>query len=372
MHALANNVIGQLKYDINGAATSLVVSPLAGSPPFNLPPAPTDSGAGTPTYGEPVGILTLVDRLDLSAAKIEHVLYTGRAAESGGAYTYSGLVRGQEGTSAQSWTVAGGAYVIQQPTRGVLAIETKIAMLRSLGLLVHKRDAAMNWDGSNFKFDTFVMFGAGRGRHWGSDGYFTITMPANGTTVKGFGGASDATVASAAIPIAAKHALYFEPNISGANTTIAGNFKLVATTSDYAVPPHWILLAVHSEVTSGDKALRVATGETRYPWRVVGGGGEPAFLNSWVNFAGGFADASFRKDDAGLVYLKGMVKSGTVLSNIFTLPAGYRPAENMIFAVTSADAFGRITIATNGNVKQDVGVNTWIELNSIAPFLATQ
>jgi hypothetical protein len=68
-------------------------------------------------------------------------------------------------------------------------------------------------------------------------------------------------VAAGAIPIAAKHALYFEPYISGPNATIAGNFRLVATTADYAVPLHWILLAVHSEVVAGDKTLRLATGE---------------------------------------------------------------------------------------------------------------
>src|SRR4051812_28669189 len=115
MYTLANNVVGKLKYDIAGGDVSLVVKPIAGTP-FNLPPAPTD--AAVPTYGKPYGILTLIDRLDSSAAKVEHVLYTARAAEAAGAYTFTGLLRGQEGTAGQAWIAD--AFVIQQPTENVL------------------------------------------------------------------------------------------------------------------------------------------------------------------------------------------------------------------------------------------------------------
>lgn len=357
MYQLANNVLGTLKYDIAGGGLSIVVAPISGTP-FNLPPAPTDSAAGTPTYGKPFGLLIIADRLDLSQAKYEIVLYSARAAEVAGAYTFTipSGGRGWESTSAQAWTA--GAYILGVATENALADETRSAVMRAELLLVHKRDAAMTWDGSSFKFDTFICHGAGRGKHWGSDGYFTIVMPANTTTVKGFGGAADATVASGAIPIAAKHALYFEPFISGANATIAGNFRLVATTSDYSVPKHWILLAAHSEVTAGDKLLRIATGDTMTPWFNIGAGAPaPAFANSWVDAGSTFAVAAMRKFN-GNVELRGRIKSGTVDTAAFVLPAGWRPAADRLFAsVSTGVAAAYVWVDSSGNVKPN-GVNT--------------
>jgi hypothetical protein len=250
-------------------------------------------------------------------------------------------------------------------TENALAGDTRGAVLRAEFLLVHKRDAVMTWDGSSFKFDTFVCHGAGRGKQWGSDGYFTIGMPANGTTVKGFGGASDTTVASLAIPIAAKHALYFEPYISGPNATIAGNFRLVATTSDYTVPAHWILLAVHSEVTAGDKMLRIATGETLTPWFTIGGGAPaPAFSNSWVDFAGAYSTTAMRKLN-GDVELRGLIKNGVIGSLAFTLPAGWRPASILLMATASNAAFGMVQIDSTGGVNPASGNNTYSSLFGI-------
>jgi hypothetical protein len=62
----------------------------------------------------------------------------------------------------------------------------------------------------------------------------------------------------------------------------------------------------------------------------VGAAGEPAFENSWANESPGFeSSAAFYKDPFGIVHLKGLVASGA-LGNIFTLPAGYRPAKNLV------------------------------------------
>lgn len=369
MYQLANNVLGTLKYDIAGAALSFVVAPISGTP-FNLPGAPTDASAGTPTYGRPYGLAVLMDRLDPSQAKYEIAIYSARAAEAGGAYTYTvpSGGRGREGTSALAWTA--GAYVMQIATENVLAGETRQAVGRALELLAHKRDAVLTWDGSNLKFDTFLAAGAGRGLHWGTDGYYTIAMPANGTTVKGFGGASDTAVATGAIPIAAKTALYFEPYIAGPNTTLAGNFRLVGVTSDYVVPQHWILLAVHSEVTAGDKCLRLANGATIFPWRDVSS--EGLFLNSWVNFGAPYANVAYRKDDAGLVYIRGAAKSGTVNSTIFTLPAGFRPAAELRRPISSNAAFAEISIDNAGVVKMPAGGSNVVAHLTIPAFQAEQ
>lgn len=94
----------------------------------------------------------------------------------------------------------------------------------------------------------------------------------------------------------------------------------------------------------------------------------PTLLNGWVNFGAGFAAAGYMKDQFGFVHLKGMVKSGTVGTVIFTLPAGYRPAETQIFIVQSnngADVLARIDISNNGNVTLTSGGTTWVALNGI-------
>jgi hypothetical protein len=362
MYQLANNVLGTLKYDIAGGALAIVVAPIAATP-FNLPPAPTD--ALVPTYGKPYGLLIIADRLDLSQAKYEIALYSARAAEAAGAYTYTIAAggRGWEATAAQAWVA--GAYILGIATENFLAGEGRSAVMRAEFLLTHKRDAVITWDGANLKFDTFICHGAGRGKHWGSDGYFTIAMPANATVVKGFGGAADANVAAGAIPIAAKHALYFEPYISGPNATIGGNFRLVATTADYAVPLHWILLAVHSEVVAGDKLLRLATGEMMTPWFAIGGGAPaPAFVNAWVDYAGAYSQTAMRKYN-GHVELRGLVKTGNIGQTIFQLPAGWRPASSLLMATISNGAFGSLQIDNTGVVNAAIGNNTYVSLFNI-------
>jgi hypothetical protein len=68
-------------------------------------------------------------------------------------------------------------------------------------------------------------------------------------------------------------------------------------------------------------------------WHEVGATGEPAFQNGWVNFGGGFSTMAFAKDSAGFVHLKGTISAGTFGVAAFTLPAGYRPAENLVLGV---------------------------------------
>jgi hypothetical protein len=97
----------------------------------------------------------------------------------------------------------------------------------------------------------------------------------------------------------------------------------------------------------------------------VGGTGEPAFQNSWVNYGAGFAAAGFWIDPWRTVHLQGMVASGTVGANIFALPGGYRPEEVQLFDVQTAGVLGRVDIQPGGAV---VGVsvnNSWVSLSGI-------
>ena len=86
-------------------------------------------------------------------------------------------------------------------------------------------------------------------------------------------------------------------------------------------------------------------------WHYVGGTGEPAFQNSWVNYDLQMT-ARFRKDAMGFVHIHGSVKNGTVNTAVFTLPEGYRPIDGLTFvSAGNSDAnTGRIYIESNGEV----------------------
>jgi len=103
-------------------------------------------------------------------------------------------------------------------------------------------------------------------------------------------------------------------------------------------------------------------------WHVVGAAGEPAFQNSWVNFATGYPSASFRKGPDGRVSFRGAIKSGGSGTVAFTLPAGYRPPASAIFMTNTEAAAG----VTPGyvNVKADgtvwvAGTTTFLALDVV-------
>lgn len=97
----------------------------------------------------------------------------------------------------------------------------------------------------------------------------------------------------------------------------------------------------------------------------------PTLLNSWVNFGSTHEDVAYCKDSNGMVHIRGLVKNGTVGTNAFVLPAGYRPQNDLIFATLSNNAIGRITIDSTGGVElSNIGSNTWYSLN-IPPFSVT-
>lgn len=96
----ANNVIVQLTGSVSVGATSIVVN--AAIAPAKDPPAP----------GGETALLTLVDTLG-QPSKVECVTYTGRTDNGNGTWTLTGVTKGQEGTSDQSWTA--GDYAFMAP-----------------------------------------------------------------------------------------------------------------------------------------------------------------------------------------------------------------------------------------------------------------
>jgi hypothetical protein len=87
--------------------------------------------------------------------------------------------------------------------------------------------------------------------------------------------------------------------------------------------------------------------------------------NSWVVDT----RAVYYKDADGIVHVEGRIKSGTVAGNtlIFTLDAGYRPANTEYFLLPVSGGTGLVYIGTDGTVKDLSGsLNaTWSTLNGI-------
>jgi hypothetical protein len=103
-------------------------------------------------------------------------------------------------------------------------------------------------------------------------------------------------------------------------------------------------------------------------WHLVGAGGEPAFLNSWVNHTvGTYTSCGYRKDNDGFVHLQGLIKSGTVGDGTppFQLPTGYRPLYSIHLIIVSNSAMGNLRISNDGYVRIQVGNNGWVSLDGV-------
>jgi hypothetical protein len=102
-------------------------------------------------------------------------------------------------------------------------------------------------------------------------------------------------------------------------------------------------------------------------WIEVGSGGTaPAFQNSWVNYDTSYNSCAFRKDANGFVWLKGLIKSGSigVSSACFTLPAGYRPQKRELMVNITNTAIGRLDVDVDGKVITHTGNNAWYSLDN--------
>jgi len=90
------------------------------------------------------------------------------------------------------------------------------------------------------------------------------------------------------------------------------------------------------------------------------------FQNSWVNFDTTNSQVAFIKDQEGFVHIKGLARSGTMITPIFTLPVGYRPRLRINRATISNGAFGHVTVDPNGEVIPQAGSNGWFSVDGIS------
>jgi hypothetical protein len=72
--------------------------------------------------------------------------------------------------------------------------------------------------------------------------------------------------------------------------------------------------------------------------------------NSWVSFGSPYASAGYSKDGAGIVRLRGAIKSGTSGAVAFTLASGYRPPYQIYVPMIYNGGVNYCLIATSGEV----------------------
>lgn len=132
------------------------------------------------------------------------------------------------------------------------------------------------------------------------------------------------------------------------------------------MPPYCVLAFVVKAKGIPVSAAQLVSYES---WHYVGTTGEPAFASGWVNYGDG-RDLAYRLEPDGKVRFKGAIKSGTVAfgSAIFTLPAAYRPPQNMYFPLIANDAAAELLITAAGQVYLISGSNAWVDLHPVSYY----
>lgn len=107
----------------------------------------------------------------------------------------------------------------------------------------------------------------------------------------------------------------------------------------------------------------------------------PTLLNTWVDYGSGHSPIGYYKDALGRVHIRGLIRDGTdtALTDLFALPAGYRPAYRMIFGCVmsnaadedTSDNIARVDVAADGTVEIVHADCIWLALDGIS-FLAEQ
>ena len=191
----------------------------------------------------------------------------------------------------------------------------------------------------------FMIIANGKGTNLTTGGYFAIAMPAVGTVIPGYGGApASTTVTSAGIALASWGTLYYEiPFGDVGSTSYDSNFRMVGYTGNFTVPANWIPVASRN---NDQTMVYFLNGCGFTPWFT------PALTGGWSNYGSGYDTFAYRKDNAGLVYLRGLIKSGSTgfANAAFTLPAGYRPNATLLVPTSASGGIADVRVFSGGEV----------------------
>jgi hypothetical protein len=92
----------------------------------------------------------------------------------------------------------------------------------------------------------------------------------------------------------------------------------------------------------------------------------PTLLGTWT--VGSSRPPQYRKDEGGRVWLRGRATGGLLNQDVYVLPVGYRPDQDLDLCDNANSAYGNFQVFTTGSVQPQTGATTH---DLIASFLAS-
>lgn len=291
----------------------------------------------------------------------------GVAEGGSGVVSYTaGLLKSAGGTTPITTVTAPAGAVVGDTDAQTLTNKTTNQATASTIGVIHKQAASPTADTNQWQDSGAVAFGnVSQFKTFGFGARETTgsAKVAIGGTVAGASGAKpgyallvnptsvaafDNTAASYGIANIALHAatgqtnavaygIYTAPARVGGDTgtflTTAALYAIAASfgTTNYAILATGTVQATTLTATGVVNAQTAGSSITIEAWIAVQGG--VGFTNSWANVGSTGANASYKKDSFGIIHVKGNINAGTASTAAFTLPVGYRPAQDRTFAV---------------------------------------
>lgn len=159
--------------------------------------------------------------------------------------------------------------------------------------------------------------------------------------------------------------MYFPANISGSVAPFFG----VNSSDNTKNPSNY-----SSIVAKGGSGTGWLSLQSMYYPQSVGNWNNLTLSGSWTIYdSSTYFGPQYTKGSDGLVSLRGFVNNtsdpdGTIIA---TLPAGYRPLEEIVFNVVNNGGYGRVDILNTGEIKVVSGSANWLSLDNIV-FYAVQ
>ena len=91
----------------------------------------------------------------------------------------------------------------------------------------------------------------------------------------------------------------------------------------------------------------------------------PTLSGTWVAYGAPFTGPGWFKGPDNTVHLRGLVKSGTIGTTLFTLPQEARPSATLIFPVITDTGIGRLDVLSTGEVNAVSGGTGYFSLSGI-------